>query len=156
FISYSPPPLPTSTCHAISKCHIYDLSRSLYDPIQVLRGGNHHHFTPDSIAIDENYFVLAGRKPSAVFVWKWRTGTRGANRAFDSQMQSVYLKGSSVITLSCDGSFSIFDIESNWVQPISFELPATELPCFVLDGLSMVCVSSSFRKMFHYRFQEVV
>ncbi|RUP45181.1 hypothetical protein BC936DRAFT_148517, partial [Jimgerdemannia flammicorona] len=133
------------------KCHIYDLLRPWAEPIQILKGGNHPLFVPDSIALDRDHFVLAGRKPSAVFVWKWRKGVRVTNRAFDSQMHSVYLSGDNVITVSRDGYFNIFNIAHNATRPTAFELPACELPCYAFDGLSMICASAWSPRIFHFR-----
>jgi hypothetical protein len=63
------------------KCLFYDISKNANDPIQVLKGGNHILFEPESIALNRDYFVLSGRKPSAIFVWEWRKGVRISNRA---------------------------------------------------------------------------
>lgn len=59
----------------------YDINKgSKHDPIQVLKGGSHPWFVPDSIAVNQDYFAVSGRKPSAVFVWNWRKGVRLSNR----------------------------------------------------------------------------
>jgi hypothetical protein len=59
----------------------YDINKgSKHDPIQVLKGGSHPWFIPDSISVTQDYFAVAGRKPSAVFVWNWRKGVRLSNR----------------------------------------------------------------------------
>lgn len=64
-----------------SKCMFYDINKgSKHDPIQVLKGGSHPWFVPDSISVNQDYFALSGRKPSAVFVWNWRKGVRLSNR----------------------------------------------------------------------------
>ncbi|KAI7851939.1 hypothetical protein BDC45DRAFT_444776, partial [Circinella umbellata] len=63
-----------------SKCVFYDINEQSNDPIQVLKGGNHPWFIPDSIALSQDYFAVSGRKPSAVFIWNWRKGVRLSNR----------------------------------------------------------------------------
>ncbi|KAI7864942.1 hypothetical protein BDF14DRAFT_1708134, partial [Spinellus fusiger] len=60
-----------------SKCIFYDINKKHpHEPIQVLKGGNFLSFAPDSIALNQDYFVVLGRKPSALFVWNWRKGVR--------------------------------------------------------------------------------
>ncbi|KAI8098455.1 uncharacterized protein BX664DRAFT_254845 [Halteromyces radiatus] len=63
-----------------SKCMFYDISKNSTEPIQVLKGGTHAWFVPDSISLSRDYFAVSGRKPSAVFVWKWRKGVRLSNK----------------------------------------------------------------------------
>lgn len=58
----------------------YDVSTQSTEPIQVLKGGSHPWFFPDSIALTQDYFAVSGRKPSAVFIWNWRKGVRLSNR----------------------------------------------------------------------------
>lgn len=59
----------------------FDINKgSNHDPIQVLKGGSHPWFIPDSIAVNQDYFAVAGRKPSAVFIWNWRKGIRLSSR----------------------------------------------------------------------------
>ena len=53
---------------------------SKQDPIQVLKGGNHPWFIPDSISVNQDYFAVTGRKPSVVFVWNWRKGVKLSSR----------------------------------------------------------------------------
>lgn len=70
-----------STTPQNRKCMFYDINKgSKHDPIQVLKGGSHPWFVPDSISVNQDYFAVAGRKPSAVFVWNWRKGVRLSNR----------------------------------------------------------------------------
>lgn len=55
----------------------YDINKGpKHDPIQILKGGGHSWFIPDSIAFNGDYFAVAGRKPSVVFVWNWRKGIK--------------------------------------------------------------------------------
>ncbi|KAL0082145.1 hypothetical protein F4703DRAFT_1121455 [Phycomyces blakesleeanus] len=64
-----------------SKCIFYDINKkNPREPIQVLKGGSHPSFVPDSIALNQDYFAVLGRKPSALFVWHWRKGVRLANK----------------------------------------------------------------------------
>ncbi|ORE15870.1 F-box domain-containing protein [Rhizopus microsporus] len=64
-----------------SRCMFFDINKgSNHDPIQVLKGGSHPWFIPDSIAVNQDYFAVAGRKPSAVFIWNWRKGIRLSSR----------------------------------------------------------------------------
>lgn len=58
----------------------YDVSSQDKEPIQVLKGGSHPWFVPDSVALNQDYFAVSGRKPSAVFIWNWRKGVRLSNR----------------------------------------------------------------------------
>ncbi|KAI7890400.1 uncharacterized protein EV154DRAFT_388120, partial [Mucor mucedo] len=63
-----------------SKCMFYDIHKgSKHEPIQVLKGGSHPWFVPDSISVNQDYFAVSGRKPSAVFIWNWRKGVRLSN-----------------------------------------------------------------------------
>ncbi|KAI9303259.1 hypothetical protein BJ944DRAFT_165753, partial [Cunninghamella echinulata] len=63
-----------------SKCIFYDITKNSSDPIQVLKGGSHAWFIPDSICLSRDYFAVSGRKPSVVFVYKWRKGVRLSNK----------------------------------------------------------------------------
>ncbi|CAO3672781.1 unnamed protein product [Umbelopsis ramanniana] len=140
-----------------SKCVFYDISKNTSDPIQVLKGGNHILFEPESIALDRDHFVLAGRKPSAIFVWEWRKGVRISNRAFDNQAHRVFLSGDHVITISVDGSLHVFHIPSNTMRAITTELPACCLPCLAFDGsLSLVATPYAARKLHHFEWKPIL
>jgi hypothetical protein len=59
----------------------YDMNKgSKSDPIQVLKCGSHPWFVPDTVSVNQDFFAVSGRKPSAVFVWNWRKGIRLLNR----------------------------------------------------------------------------
>ncbi|KAH8552637.1 WD40-repeat-containing domain protein [Umbelopsis sp. PMI_123] len=137
-----------------SKCLFYDINKNTNDPIQVLKGGNHILFEPESIALDRDHFVLAGRKPSAIFIWEWRKGVRISNRAFDNQAHRVFLSGDHVITISVDGSLHVFHIPSNTMRAITTELPACCLPCLAFDGsLSLVATPYAARKLHRFEWK---
>lgn len=69
----------------------YDINKgSKHDPIQVLKGGSHPWFVPDSISVNQDYFAVSGRKPSAVFVWNWRKGVRLSNRVYKYKIGVKY------------------------------------------------------------------
>ncbi|KAI8390056.1 hypothetical protein BD560DRAFT_185 [Blakeslea trispora] len=82
-----------------SKCMFFDITKGpKHDPIQVLKGGNHPWFIPDSISVNQDYFAMVGRKPSVVYVWNWRKGVKLSSRAFDNQPHNVFLSGDNLIT----------------------------------------------------------
>ncbi|CAO3640644.1 unnamed protein product [Mucor hiemalis] len=137
-----------------SKCMFYDINKgSKHDPIQVLKGGSHPWFVPDSIAVNQDYFAVSGRKPSAVFVWNWRKGVRLSNRAFDNQPHNVFLSGDNLITVSVDGLLNVFDIFDNVKDPsVTHYLNACSIPCIEYDNsLSVVLAPHASRRIHHYR-----
>ncbi|KAI8971054.1 hypothetical protein BDB01DRAFT_731097, partial [Pilobolus umbonatus] len=72
-----------------SRCMFYDINKgSKHDPIQILKGGSHVWFIPDSISVNQDYFALSGRNPSAVFVWNWRKGVRLCHRVGTTKLIS--------------------------------------------------------------------
>ncbi|CAO3634380.1 unnamed protein product [Cunninghamella echinulata] len=116
-----------------SKCIFYDITKNSTDPIQVLKGGSHAWFIPDSICLSRDYFAVSGRKPSVVFVYKWRKGVRLSNKAFDNQPHRVYISGDQLITASVDGTVHVFDIMNEKNCRI-FRIPPCSIPSLDYDG----------------------
>ncbi|RCI03803.1 hypothetical protein CU098_002670 [Rhizopus stolonifer] len=142
-----------------SKCMFYDINKgSKHDPIQVLKGGSHPWFIPDSISVNQDYFAMAGRKPSAVFVWNWRKGVRLSSRAFDNQPHNVFLSGDNLITVSVDGLVHVFDIFDNIKDArVTHYLNACSIPCIDYDNsLSIVFAPHASRRIHHYKWNEQV
>ncbi|KAK4516066.1 ubiquitin-40S ribosomal protein S27a [Mucor velutinosus] len=140
-----------------SKCMFYDITKGpKHDPIQVLKGGSHPWFVPDSISVNQDYFAVSGRKPSAVFVWNWRKGVRLSNRAFDNQPHNVFLSGDNLITVSVDGLLHIFDIFDNTGEASSTHyLNPCSIPCIEYDNaLSIILAPHASRRIHHYRWRE--
>ncbi|CAO3590913.1 unnamed protein product [Absidia cylindrospora] len=131
-----------------SKCIFYDTSKTSTDPIQVLKGGTHAWFVPDSISLNREYFAVSGRKPSAVFVWKWRKGVRLSNKAFDNQPHSVQISGDHLITASVDGTVHVFDILDEKNIKI-FQLPSCSIPTINYDGGLYLSVAPFTSKCLH-------
>lgn len=131
----------------------YDIQKGpKHDPIQVLKGGSHPWFVPDSISVNQDYFAVSGRKPSAVFVWNWRKGVRLSNRVFDNQPHHVSLSGNHLITLSVDGLLSIYNIFDSQSEPnITHYLNPCSLPCIALDNASIVLAPHASRRIHHYQ-----
>lgn len=153
----------------------YDVNES--EPIQVLKGGSHPWFVPDSVALSQDYFVISGRKPSAVFVWNWRKGVRLANRvrmneqciicfnffsnhpnvhkkAVDNQPHSVYLSGDNVIYISVDGFAQAFNIVDSYQSPSLFQMVPCNMPCIGYDGsLNVVMAPFGARRIHHFQWQ---
>ncbi|KAG0194226.1 hypothetical protein DFQ28_000945 [Apophysomyces sp. BC1034] len=123
------------------------------EPIQILKGGSHPWFVPDSICLSRDYFAVCGRKPSAVFVWNWRKGVRLSNRAFDNQPYSVYLSGDNLIAMSVDGLVYIFDLFDHTKDAtLSTTLPPCSMPCLQYDGtLSVVLAPFASRRVHHFQ-----
>ncbi|KAL9541525.1 hypothetical protein MBANPS3_009081 [Mucor bainieri] len=141
-----------------SKCMFYDITKGpKHDPIQVLKGGSHPWFVPDSISVNQDYFAVSGRKPSAVFVWNWRKGVRLSNRAFDNQPHNVFLSGdSNLITVSVDGLLHIFDIfDTTGEAAFTHYLNPCSIPCIEYDNaLSIILAPHASRRIHHYRWHE--
>ncbi|GAA5804906.1 hypothetical protein HPULCUR_010415 [Helicostylum pulchrum] len=141
-----------------SKCMFYDINKgSKHDPIQVLKGGSHPWFVPDSISVNQDYFALSGRKPSAVFVWNWRKGVRLSNRVFDNQPHNVFLSGDNLITVSVDGVLHVFDIFDSQKEAFAtHHLNASSIPCIEYDNsLNIVLAPHASRRIHHYRWNPV-
>ncbi|KAI9019539.1 hypothetical protein CLU79DRAFT_794475 [Phycomyces nitens] len=136
-----------------SKCMFYDINKkNPREPIQVLKGGSHPSFVPDSIALSQDYFAVLGRKPSALFVWHWRKGVRLANKAFDNQPHSVYLSDHHVMTVSVDGIAHAFDILDQTKPAVPHTLPPCSMPSVDYDGsLSMVLAPFQSRRIHHFQ-----
>ncbi|KAG1466713.1 hypothetical protein G6F46_000386 [Rhizopus delemar] len=101
------------------KCMFYDINKGpKHDPIQILKGGGHSWFIPDSIAFDGDYFAVAGRKPSVVFVWNWRKGIKLSSTAIDNQPHHVFLSDNKLIIFSSDGLLQVSDIFGSSKQSI--------------------------------------
>ncbi|KAG0944481.1 hypothetical protein G6F57_003534 [Rhizopus arrhizus] len=102
-----------------SKCMFYDINKGpKHDPIQILKGGGHSWFIPDSIAFNGDYFAVAGRKPSVVFVWNWRKGIKLSSTAIDNQPHHVFLSDNKLIIFSSDGLLQVSDIFGSSKQSI--------------------------------------
>lgn len=132
----------------------YDIQKGpKHDPIQVLKGGSHPWFVPDSISVNQDYFAVSGRKPSAVFVWNWRKGVRLSNRVFDNQPHHVFLSGDSLITVSVDGLFNIFDIfDGRKEATMTQYLNPCSIPCIAYDdSLNIVLAPHAARRIHHYQ-----
>ncbi|ORY91902.1 hypothetical protein BCR43DRAFT_445629, partial [Syncephalastrum racemosum] len=82
-----------------SKCMFYDTQKRHTDPIQVLKGGSHPWYVPDSIAIHQDYFVVSGRRPSAVFVWNWRKGVRLTHRVSTCRLSGIIRKDNNIVSV---------------------------------------------------------
>ncbi|KAI8885012.1 hypothetical protein K501DRAFT_322699 [Backusella circina FSU 941] len=136
-----------------SKCMFYDMNKgSKSDPIQVLKCGSHPWFVPDTISVNQDFFAVSGRKPSAVFVWNWRKGIRLLNRAFDNQPHNVFLSGNRLITVSVDGLMHISDILDGSRDTVTHYTTVCSLPCITYDdALSIVLAPHASRRIHHYK-----
>lgn len=135
----------------------YDIHKGpKHEPIQVLKGGSHPWFVPDSISVNQDYFAVSGRKPSAVFVWNWRKGVRLSNRVFDNQPHHVFLSGDNLVTVSVDGLLNVFDIfDSQKEASMIHYLNPCSIPCIAYDdSLNIVLAPHASRRIHHYQWEQ--
>ncbi|KAG1464534.1 hypothetical protein G6F56_005068 [Rhizopus delemar] len=133
-----------------SKCLFFDINKGpRYHPIQVLKGGNHPWFVPDSIAVNQEYIAVAGRKPSAVFIWNWRKSNRLSNQAFDDQPRRLFLSGNHLIVFSTDGLLHVFDL-LHLNRVITHYVGPCNLASVEYDTPHMILCPSSAHRIYHF------